>query len=129
MEKLTFNSKEEIFEYLINEYLSVDLIKHGCVAISDYDDSVLSEEVQARGYYYFEDESDIKNYAEDSMDLYVFDRDCEIIDWVKENSTELDELTTSAPVGMYRPDCIELINKIAEEHGWEWLHCKLQTIC
>ena len=126
---LSFKSKEEMFTFLYESAFGRELIDECVCDLENFTDREINREVERRGYYYFEDESDIKNYAEDSMDLYVFDRDYEIIDWVKENSSTDDELTTSAPVGIYRSDCIDLINKIAEEHGWEWLHCKLQTIC
>ena len=128
MEKLTFNSNEEIFEYLNDECLSVDLINNDCVSISDFSDSVIGKEVEARGYHYFEDESDIETYIEDSMGKYVFNDESDIQDWVSENIYSEDELTTSAPVGMYRSDCIGLINDLVEEHGWEWLHRRLELM-
>jgi len=125
---LRFNTNQELFEYLNEECLSTDLITNNCVSISDFDDSAVEKEVEARGYYYFEHESDIKDYVEDDMNLYVFGQDSEIIDWIKENTDELEELTTSAPAGMYRTDCISLVNEIVEEHGWEWFHRRLELM-
>lgn len=128
MENLTFNSKAQIFDWLSQEDYGRTLIDAGIVELDQLTDKELEAAVEARGYYYFETESDIEDYVEDSMDKYVFDDESDIEEWAKENSEFYNELTTSAPVGMYRSDCIDLINKIAEEHGWEWLHCRLESM-
>jgi hypothetical protein len=128
MEKLTFNSNEEIFDWLSQEDYGRTLVDNGIIEMDDLTDNELEEAVGARGYYYFESETDIENYVEDVMGKYVFDRPDDVVDWAKENSDDFDELTTSASVGMYRSDCIELINKIVEEHGWEWFHRRLELM-
>lgn len=126
--QLRFNSKEELFEFIQVNYEGRTLIDNEVCNIENFTDVELEREVEARGYYYFEDDSDIETYVEYSMDKYIFDSESDIIDWVKLNCSDFDELTTTASTGMYKSDCISLINDIAEKNGWEWLHRKLEIM-
>jgi hypothetical protein len=125
---LSFKSKEEMFTFLYESAFGRELIDECVCDLENFTDREINREVERRGYYYFEDESDIENYVEDSMDKYVFDDGSDIEDWVKENSSTYDELTTSGPSGNYRSDCIESINEIVETRGWEWLHRRLELM-
>ena len=124
MEEFKFNNQDEIFEFLTENFTTDYLFDKLDLTLSEFDDYVLQKEVEERGYYCFEDEYDIKNYVEDSMDCYVFDRVSAIEEWVKENGNcpliFEDHKSHIAP--NYREETLELVEKLSQEKGWEWIH-------
>ncbi len=70
---LRFNTNAELFDFLQVNFEGRTLINNDVCNIEDFTDNEIEKEVKARRYYYFEDESDIQDYVEDSMNLYVFD--------------------------------------------------------
>lgn len=127
MEEFKFSNQDEIFNFLTENFTTDYLFDKLDLTLSDFDDYDLQEEVEGRGYYYFEDEYDIKNYVEDGMDCYVFDRESEIEEWVKENGNwpDIFENHKSHIAPNYREETLELVEKLSQENGWEWIHEKL----
>ena len=120
--ELKFKTEEELLNYIRENYSLNDIFD-----MSEIDDSDLENEVESRGNYYFEDEYDIKNYVEDDMDCYVFDRPSEIEDWVKMNGNwpVIFENHKSQIASNYREETLDLIERLSEEKGWEWIYEKL----
>ena len=117
--ELNFKTEDELLDYVHENYSFNDKFD-----MSELDDSDLENEVEKRGNYYFEDEYDISNYVEDDMDCYVFDRPSEIEEWFKENGEwpTIFENHKSHIASNYREETLDLIERLSEEKGWEWIH-------
>lgn len=123
-EKFKFLAEKEIFEFISDKYTTGQIMDKFDIDLSDFDDRSLEREIDKRGYYYFEDEYDIRNYVEDDMDCYVFDRPSEIEEWFKENGEwpTIFENHKSHIASNYREETLDLIERLSEEKGWEWIH-------
>lgn len=126
--RLVYNSFKELLEYIQRQELSKTLIEENCCFIEDFDDRTLCREVESRGYYFFYDEDEYVEEVKRSNKFFVFEYEDDILEWIEDNHPEISELTTDAHSNMYKSDCIEQINKLAIDHGWEWLHTKLTEL-
>lgn len=128
MEEFKFNNQDEIFEFLTENFTSDYLFDKLDLTLSDFDDYQLQKEVEERGYYYFEDESDIKDYVEDDMNCYVFKTEDHLIEYIEDNGyvpNLYNDKTQISP--NYREVTLEFIEHLSTDKGWEWIYETLKN--
>lgn len=124
------NDLDHNIESYNKDVLKEYVLDNEIVTLDDFDNDDVIKHLDLKGYYVFEDDSDIQTYVEDDMGCYVFDREDDVFEYTKMNDSNYQQFDSVGKdiVGMFRyKDTIDLIDKLAKKNGWDWIYEKLMS--